>query len=87
MAIANLKIVDGDLVLPLPMDAANKLSLQDGSPVDVSAEEGRIIVTTKERHIPQYNLDDLLADYEQWPQEMKDYREWIDAPRVGRELI
>jgi antitoxin component of MazEF toxin-antitoxin module len=64
-----------------------QLSLNENSAVDVSATAGGLHLAPSERRIPKYNLDDLLAEYEQWPQEMKDYREWVDAPRVGRELI
>ena len=87
MALANLKMIDGNLTLTIPTEVQQELALNEKSSVDVSVGEGGIRLAQRERTSPRFNLDDLLADYEQWPQEMKDYREWIDAPRVGRELI
>ena len=87
MALANLKMIDGNLTLTVPDEVQQKLALDERSSVDVSVGEGGIRLAHRARTIPRFNLDDLLADYEQWPQEMKDYREWVDVPRVGRELI
>jgi len=87
MAIANIKRVDGNLVLPLSEQMVQELAVGEGSPVEIAITSGKVSLSTNERRIPKYNLAEVLAEHAQLPKEMHEYREWVDAPPVGRELI
>ena len=87
MSLAHLKLVNGELVVPVPSEALIELSLTEGSLVNVTFAPGHTKIADRGLEVPQYNLDELLNEWEQMPEKMKNYREWVDAPRVGRELI
>jgi len=90
MHTTNLRKVGGSVMLAVPPVLLNLLQLKAGATVGVDVEHGRLIVEPKLRR--RYTLDELLAasDYslpltaeERDPEE----REWLDAPRVGREQL
>lgn len=72
-------------MLVVPPAFLDQLHLQAGSAVNLSIEQGRLVLTPNPR--PHYTLAELLAasDYSQ-PQSAEE-REWLDAPVVGGELI
>jgi antitoxin ChpS len=56
-----------------------------GQPVEVSVEEGRIVVEPRRR--PRYTLAELLSRCDpDAPLSDKD-REWLEAPSTGAELL
>jgi antitoxin ChpS len=61
-----------------------KLALKDGSEVDLSPEGGSLTARPAK---PRYTLDQLLKEHAEIMHELPEDRDWIDAPRVGRELI
>ncbi|WP_259106913.1 AbrB/MazE/SpoVT family DNA-binding domain-containing protein [Pseudomonas sp. JUb42] len=81
----NLRKVGGSIMLVVPPAFLDQLHLQAGSAVNLSIEEGRLVLTPNPR--PRYTLAELLAasDYSQ-PQSAEE-REWLDAPVVGGESI
>lgn len=72
-------------MLVVPPAFLDQLHLQAGSAVNLSIEEGRLVLTPNPR--PRYTLAELLAasDYSQPPS--AEEREWLDAPVVGGESI
>lgn len=50
---------------PLPQTVLDNLDLSDGSEVEFIFEDGKIILRNKANQldIPNYDLDELLADY------------------------
>lgn len=81
----SLRKVGGSVMLTVPPVALELLRLRAGARVDVTIENGRLIVEPESR--PHYTLSDLLAasDYSQ-PQPSSE-REWVDAPVTGGELL
>jgi antitoxin ChpS len=81
----NLRKVGGSIMLVVPPAFLDQLHLQAGSAVNLSIEEGRLVLTPNPR--PRYTLAELLAasDYSQPPS--AEEREWLDAPVVGGESI
>lgn len=72
-------------MLAVPPALLDVLHLSAGAKVDLSVDNGRLVVELQFR--PRYTLANLLAasDYSQ-PQPAEE-REWVDAPAVGRELL
>jgi antitoxin ChpS len=85
MPNTTLRKVGGSVMLTVPKAILDTLNLKAGAEVSVDIQDGRLFVEPKPR--PRYTLEELLAasDYSK-PQSAQE-REWIDAPRVGRELI
>jgi antitoxin ChpS len=73
------------LGLRVPKDIAERLRLSEGSRVDLETDAaGRIIMTPARR---RYTLDELLAQCDPQAPMSEDERAWLDAPRVGGELL
>lgn len=92
MTIATLKEVDGSVVLPLTPELLAALSLAADSSVECDVQDGQLIVhaqaqLARPRRRSRYTLDELLAEWDQMPRDEEEDRQWINAPRVGRELI
>ena len=64
----------------VPKDVAAKLGLSEGSRVDVSVEDDRIVISAKR---PCYALDELLAGVT--PEAMREAFDW--GPDKGREKV
>jgi antitoxin MazE len=64
----------------VPKDVAAKVGLSEGSRVDVSVEQDRIVISAKR---PVYNLDELLVGVT--PKAMREAFDW--GPDVGREKM
>lgn len=73
------------LGLRVPKGMAERLRLTEGSCVELAADEaGRIIVTPARR---RYTLEELLAQCDPRARKSKEDRQWLGAPKVGRELL
>ena len=85
MYTTNLRKVGGSVMLAVPPALLDVLQLAAGAQVDLTVDNGRLVVEPKAR--PRYTMAELLAasDYLQ-PQPIVE-REWVDAPAVGREPI
>jgi antitoxin ChpS len=85
MHTTNLRKVGGSIMLAVPPAILDLLNLQAGAVVAVSVDGGRLVV---EPHQPRrYTLDELLAQCDAAAALTSDERDWIDAGRVGRELL
>ena len=88
MHTATLRKIGGSVGLSLPAQLVKSLSFKVGEKVEVLERDGEIVVKAclppKRK---RYALAELLAqcDFSQAPG--KEEREWLDAPRVGREEI
>ena len=80
-----LRKVGGSVMLAVPPALLDLLMLQAGARVDISIEEGRLIVAPRTR--PTYTLDELLAQCDE--NATTDDRDcpWLDARPVGNELL
>lgn len=73
------------LGLRVPKDIAERLRLTEGARVELETDEaGRIIMTPARR---RYTLDELLAQCDPQAPVSEEDRAWLDAPKVGGELI
>lgn len=88
MHTATLRKVGSSVGLSLPAPLVKLLSLKLGEQVEVMARDGELVV---KRYVPaarkRYTLDELLAQCDFSKRLSKAEREWLDAPRVGREEI
>lgn len=84
MHTTNLRKVRGSIMLAVPPAILDMLSLDAGTEVGLSIDNGRLVV---KRSRPHYTLAELLAESD-YPQPLPpEEREWVDAPAMGRELI
>ena len=85
MHTTNLRKVGGSVMMAVPPALLDLLDLRVGATVSLAVADGCLVVDPKPR--PRYTLAELLAasDYSQ-PQPAEE-REWVDASRVGGELI
>lgn len=73
------------LGLRVPKDIVERLRLTEGARVELETDEaGRIIMTPARR---RYTLDELLAQCDPQAPVSEEDRAWLDAPKVGGELI
>lgn len=66
------------LALRIPKNLAAEVNVQDGDPVDVSVEDGALVVRPGRK---RYTIDELVADMT--PDDRGDEVEW--GPPVGKE--
>lgn len=64
----------------IPRDVARAAGLDEGAKVDISAEDGRVVISLAR---PRYDLATLLADMD--PAALREAFEW--GPEVGREIV
>ena len=81
----NLRKVGGSVMLAVPPALLDVLRLGPGAQVGVSIESGRLVVEPRRR--PRYTLDELLAQCKPRKARTKQEREWLDASRVGAEIL
>jgi antitoxin MazE len=55
-------------------------------PVDVREEAGRIVIEPK-RPRPRYTLHELVARCDRKKRLSREERQWLEAPRAGREIL
>jgi antitoxin ChpS len=73
------------LGLRVPKDIAERLRLSEGLRVELETDEaGRIIMTPARR---RYTLEELLAQCDPQAPVSEEDRAWLDAPKVGGELL
>lgn len=66
------------LALRVPAAFAREVQIEEGTPVELTIEDGRLVVTPRS---PAYSLDELLADVTE--QNRHDETDW--GPAVGAE--
>ncbi len=81
---AKLRKVGGSVMLAVPPAVLDELGVGAESVVALAVKKGKLVVEPKRRK--RYTLDELLAQCD--PNAPLDRDEdWLNAPRVGRELI
>ena len=85
MHTSSLRKVGGSVMLAVPPALLDVLQLTAGVKVDMTVDNGRLIIEAASR--PRYTMAELLAasDYSQ-PQPAEE-REWVDSPAAGREIL
>ena len=85
MQIVNVKEIEGTMMVALPVEIVDELRLSKGSPVNLTVEEGPVVLRTPG---PRYPLAQRIADSDPRAFERtKEDEEWFDSPPVGAELI
>ena len=82
MAFATAKKIGDSMVLELSPELELELDLKEGAQVEVQGTARSLKIGR-----PNYSLAELLAQCDYSLPMDEEEREWIDAPRVGRELI
>ncbi len=77
---ATLSRWGNSLGLRIPKEMAQRLGLNEGARLDLTADDGRIIITLPK---PHYRLEELLVDMT--PDAMHDAYDW--GPDRGREVV
>ena len=88
MHTATLRKIGGSVGLSLPAQLVKALAFKVGEQVEVLERDGEIVVKA---YVPpkrkSYTVKELLAQCDFSKPLSKEEREWLDAPRVGREEI
>ena len=84
MQITTLRKVGGSVMMTITPAVLEQLGLTAGSTVGVEVQQDTIIVKSARK---RYTAEELLADYDTETPLTAEEREWLDAPRVGRELL
>ncbi|HEY4355784.1 MAG TPA: hypothetical protein VGN16_08565 [Acidobacteriaceae bacterium] len=82
MAFATARKIGDSMVLELSPELERELDLKEGAQVEIQ----EVAHSLKIRR-PGSSLEELLAQCDYSIPRDDEEREWIDAPRVGRELI
>jgi antitoxin ChpS len=72
-------------MLALPSPVKEMLRLKAGTTVSVSVQNDSLLVEPKRKKV--YTLKQLLSECGTRRRLSVEEREWLDAPRVGRELL
>ncbi|MEK6397290.1 MAG: hypothetical protein V4734_04330 [Terriglobus sp.] len=84
MAVTQLrKAEDGSSVLSLSQETLTQAAFGPESSVETIVREGEIVIRNEATSI----LDRALAEFHLMPRDSEEDRAWVNAPRVGRELI
>jgi len=86
MTSVTLRNLGGSVVMAVPKKILDLVDLDAGSKVDLSVENGRLIVEPRKK--PKYTLDELLARCR--PSDLKPSRKdraWLRGGPVGKEMI
>jgi antitoxin ChpS len=84
MEYSTLRNIDGAIMVEVPPALLDQLHLDAGSSVAIAVEGSQLVLKPRR---PKYKLADLLAQCDYSLPMSEEEREWIDAPRAGRELI
>lgn len=68
----------------IPAALLKELNINAGDPLDVVAENGRLIITPSRK--PTYTLDELLAQCDPSTIVPSDMADWESMPPVGNEI-
>lgn len=85
MHTTSLRKVGGSIMMAIPPALLDLLGLGAGATVEVSVDDGRLVVEPRKR--PHYTLEELLAQCDPSAEPSPEEREWLDAKPVGNELI
>ena len=87
MANAKLRQVGGSTVVAIPPALLEQLGLKADARVTVSIESDQLVIRPQTR--PRYSLAELMAqcDLKAPVRRSKAEREFMDAPRTGKEEI
>ena len=80
MPVATLCAVGGSVSVTLPRQFLRSLGLDAGARVDVTLEDGRLVLSPVR---PRYSLDELVRGMK--PGDMPTAEGWDDMPAVGKE--
>jgi antitoxin ChpS len=86
MTSVTLRNLGGSVVMAVPKKILDLVDLNAGSKVDLSVENGRLIVDPRKK--PKYTLDELLSRCR--PSDLKANRKdraWLRGGPVGKEAI
>ena len=86
MPTVTLRNLGGSVVLAVPKRILDLVELSAGSRVELSVDQGRLIVEPKRK--PRYTLAELLSKCR--PGDLRPRRrdrEWLDSPPKGREIL
>ena len=78
--------VGGSLMLTVPPVVIKYLQIKAGSQLDWE-NKGDAFIVRRPRKQPKYTIEELAARCKPGGRLTKEEREWIDAPRVGREIL
>lgn len=90
---AKLKQSGGSLIFTVPAPARRAMSLSAGDEVDVTVDQGRMVLEPVVQakppmrvRRPKYTIEELVEGYNADAPLSAEEREWMDAPPVGREI-
>ena len=84
MHTTHLRKVGGSIVLAVPSALLELLGLRPGAKVDITIEEGRLVVAQRTR--PSCTLDELLAQCDETAPADDGDRARLEAKPIGNEL-
>ncbi len=84
MQTTTLRKVGGSVMMTITPAVLEQLGLTVGSTVGIEVQQDALIVKSARK---RYTAEELLADYDTETPLTEEERAWLDAPRVGRELI
>jgi antitoxin ChpS len=82
MSFATVQKLGETLVLVVPPELQQELGLAEGTMLEMQADQGKLLIRRR-----KYALQELLDQCDFSIPMSDEEREWLDAPRVGRELI
>lgn len=86
MTIATLRALGGSVVMAVPKQILNMMRLDVGSVVELSLENGKLIVEPK--HKPSYALSELLAQCNEENMLLtEEDHAWLNAKPIGKEAL
>jgi len=93
MTRAKLKQSGGSLIFTVPAPARRAMQLNAGDEVDVSVDDGRLILEpvappqpAMQVRRPKYTIEELVTGYNADAPLSEEEQAWMDAPAVGREI-
>ncbi len=84
MDTTKLQEVNGSTMMELPPALLEMLNRKSGATVSLVRDGDQITIASC---TPRYTMEELLAECDPTQPFTDEEREWLDAPRVGRELI
>ena len=86
MTIATLRALGGSVVMAVPKQILNLMRLEAGSVVELSLENGKLIVEPKDK--PHYTLSELLSQCNEENMFLtEEDHAWLNAGPVGKEAL
>jgi antitoxin ChpS len=85
MAITRLRKVGGSTVVAIPPALLDELHLAPESSVDLTVENGRLVVQPARASRTRYTLAELLAKCDPDAPLSDEERAWAEAPSMGEE--